>query len=249
MVVFWFAWNSNAKAANFDAQLLLGFQHLIMDGLVVGALFALILHTRTRQAVKEGQQSAIELILVQEKFKLEQELKHQIEIQAQTDYLTGINNRRHFAELAEQELARAIRFQRPYTLLVIDVDHFKTINDSWGHAVGDLVLQRIALLTSDALRAQDLFGRTGGEEFAVVLVETEGAAAIEAAQRLCTSVASARIAPCDDCIPVSISIGVAQLKGRKIAFNQLLQEADRAMYSAKDAGRNRVFVSEEALTK
>lgn len=180
---------------------------------------------------------------------LEQELKHQIEIQAQTDYLTGINNRRHFVELAEKELARAIRFQRPFTLLVMDVDHFKRINDTWGHAVGDLVLQQIARVTNEAMRTQDHFGRTGGEEFAIVLVETEGSSAVEAAQRLCASVADARIVPCDDCIPVTISIGVAQLHGRTIDFNQLLLEADRAMYKAKEAGRNQAFVSEEALTK
>lgn len=244
MVVFWFAWNSNVNEVNVDTQLLLGFQHLIMDGLVVGALFALILHTRTRQAVKEGQQSAMELLLVQERFKLEQELKQQIEIQAQTDYLTGISNRRHFVELAEQELNRAIRFQRPCTLLVIDVDHFKSINDSWGHAIGDLVLQQVAGVVKDALRAQDHFGRTGGEEFAVVLVETEGSAAVETAHRLCASVASALIAPCENCIPVTISIGVSQLQRRNIDFSQLLLEADRAMYSAKDAGRNCVVVSE-----
>ena len=187
MVSFWIVWDSSIKAGNVDAQLLNGFHHLIMDGLVMGALFALVLHTRTRQSVKEGQQSAMELLLVQERFMLEQELKHQIEIQAQTDYLTGINNRRHFVELAEKELARAIRFQRPFTLLVMDVDHFKRINDTWGHAVGDLVLQQIARVTNEAMRTQDHFGRTGGEEFAIVLVETEGSSAVEAAQRLCAS--------------------------------------------------------------
>jgi diguanylate cyclase (GGDEF)-like protein len=247
MVFFWFLWSFYNGTAKVDVQLLSGFHHLIIDGLVMGALFALILHTRIRQTVREGQESAIELLLVQEKFKLEQELKRQIEIQAQTDYLTGIHTRRHFVELAEKELSRAIRFERPFTLLVIDVDHFKSINDACGHAVGDLVLQQIARVTSDALRSQDYFGRTGGEEFAVVLVEAEGASAIEAAQRLCASVSNAWIAPCDDCIPASVSIGLAQRQGRDIAFSQLLLEADRAMYSAKEAGRNRVFVSEEAM--
>jgi diguanylate cyclase (GGDEF)-like protein len=217
-------------------------QILVVDGLVIGGLFAIILHSRTRQVLREGQQSALELLLVQKKFEIEQELKKRIEVQAQTDYLTGVCNRRRFVELAEHELARANRFQRPFTLLVIDIDHFKSINDTWGHGVGDKVLKEITIRMSGALREADIFGRTGGEEFAAVLVEIEGQDAIEVAQRLCASVAASWIdLPEARGIHASVSIGLAQLNGRDVSFNHLLQEADGAMYSAKQAGRNQVF--------
>lgn len=219
---------------------------LIVDGLIIGGLFAYILHMRTRQVLQEGQQSALELLLTQKKLELEQELKKQIEVQAQTDYLTEVHNRRHFVELAERELLRAIRFQRPCTLLVIDIDHFKVINDTWGHGNGDVVLQHVSHLMRETLRDEDLFGRTGGEEFAAVLVEIEGQQALDVATRLCASVAEAIIVPQGaKRIPVSVSIGLAQLQGRNIDFNRLLQEADRAMYRAKKAGRNRAFVDDQ----
>jgi len=149
--------------------------------------------------------------------------------------------------LAEREMARAIRFHRSLTLMMIDIDRFKAINDRWGHGIGDIVLQNVSLLIRDALRNVDIFGRTGGEEFAAVIVETEGGDAIEIAQRLCSKVAEASIVPQGgERIPVTISIGLAQLKGRKINFGSLLNEADRAMYAAKDAGRNRALVLEDA---
>jgi diguanylate cyclase (GGDEF)-like protein len=239
-VVFWIAEYSTGIASKGN----LGAVHiLVIDGLVIGGLFAIILHTRTHRILREGQQSALELQLMQKKFELEQQLKKQIEVQAQTDYLTGQYNRRHFVELAERELIRAIRFQRPYTLLVIDIDNFKLINDTWGHGCGDVVLQHVSRLIRETLREEDTFGRTGGEEFAAVLVESEGRKALDVANRLCATVAEARIVPPDaERIPVSISIGLAHLRDRNIDFNQLLQEADKAMYSAKQAGRNRVFV-------
>jgi diguanylate cyclase (GGDEF)-like protein len=186
------------------------------------------------------------LILVQKKFELEQELKRQAQVQAQTDYLTGLSNRRRFVELAERELARSIRFQRPFALLMIDIDHFKAVNDTWGHSVGDAVLQQVAYLIRDTLREEDIFGRMGGEEFAAAIVETDGAGAMEVAERLCATVADAVIVPQGgERIQVSISIGLSQLNGRNIAFDSLLNEADSAMYDAKESGRNRVLLCEQ----
>jgi diguanylate cyclase (GGDEF)-like protein len=127
---------------------------------------------------------------------------------------------------------------------MFDIDHFKSINDTWGHATGDVVLQQVSHLIRDALRTGDIFGRTGGEEFAAVLVRTEGDSAFNVSQRLCGMVADAVIAPEGaERIPVTISIGLAQLKGRNISFDELMNEADQAMYAAKNAGRNRVSVS------
>ena len=240
--VFWFA-GRNAWIASRVS--LTAMQLLIVDGLVIGGLFALILQTRARQAQHEAQQAALDLILVQKKFELEQELKEQAELQAQTDYLTGLFNRRRFVELAELELDRAIRFQRPLTLLMIDIDHFKAINDTWGHGIGDVVLQKVSRLIRDTLRNADIFGRTGGEEFAAVIVETDGDYSFDVAQRLCAVVADTVIVPPRaGRIQVTVSIGLSQLKGRNISFDSLMNEADQAMYTAKEAGRNRLVVSE-----
>jgi diguanylate cyclase (GGDEF)-like protein len=239
-LAFWVAGRSTqfASVVNLPA-----IQLLIVDGLIIGGLFAMILHTRARQAMREAHQSAVDLILVQKKLELEQELKKQAELQAQTDYLTGLFNRRRFVESAEHELERAIRYQRPLTLLMIDIDHFKAVNDTRGHAIGDIVLQNVSILIRDALRSVDILGRMGGEEFAATIVETEGSDACEIAQRVCAAVAGAAIDPAGTGkTQVTVSIGLAQLKGRKIGFNDLLDEADRAMYNAKQAGRNRLAV-------
>jgi diguanylate cyclase (GGDEF)-like protein len=238
-VAFWLCDLNKRIAAVIDLNAM---RILIINGLVIGGLFAAILHTRARQARREAEQAAMDLVLVQQKFELEQELKKQAELQAQTDYLTGVFNRRRFVEMAERELARSIRFQRPFALLVIDIDHFKAVNDTWGHSVGDKVLQRVAQLIRDTLREEDIFGRTGGEEFAAVIVEADCEGAVEIAGRLCTTVSEAVIAPQDgERIRVSISIGLSRLNGRSISFASLLDEADSAMYEAKQSGRNRVL--------
>jgi diguanylate cyclase (GGDEF)-like protein len=240
-IAFWYVDHGSLPFAKADLGMV---QILVVDGLLIGGLFALMLHARMRQKLHEGLQSALDLQWVREKFELEHELKKQIEVQAQTDYLTQLSNRGHFLELGERELARAIRFQRPLTLLVIDVDHFKKINDTWGHRTGDTVLQEMASVLREGLRTEDIFGRIGGEEFAVVMVEMEGAASVKVAQRLCVTVTDALIAPNGaERIPVSISIGLTQLQGRSMDFGTLLEEADQALYCAKNAGRNQVFVN------
>jgi diguanylate cyclase (GGDEF)-like protein len=241
-VVFWLASRSSRIAAVIN---LTGIEILIIDGLVIGGLFAMILHTRARQTLREAQQSAVDLLLVQKKFEIEQKLKEQAELQAKTDYLTGLFNRRYFVESAESELMRAIRFERPLSLLMIDVDHFKAVNDTWGHGVGDIVLQNVSQLIHETLRNVDIFGRTGGEEFAAVIVETEGPDVLDVAKRLCTVVADAVIIPPGaGRVQVTVSIGISQLKGRNISFDSLMNEADQAMYAAKEAGRNRFVASE-----
>lgn len=241
-VIFWSAGRSSQIAAKISLSAV---QTLILDGLIIGGLFAMMLHTRARQLRQEAQQTTLELHLVRQKFELEQELKNRAETQANTDYLTGVSNRRHFVELAEHELARSIRFRRPFALLMLDIDHFKTVNDTWGHSVGDEVLQRVSQLIRDTIREADIFGRTGGEEFAAVIVETLGDEALRIAQRLCSTVSDAMIlSPRGERIPVTISIGLTRLDGRDIDFDSVLKEADRAMYKAKQAGRNQVVVNE-----
>jgi diguanylate cyclase (GGDEF)-like protein len=237
---FWLA-GSSARAASIVN--LTAFQLLIVDGLIIGGLFALMLHTRARQVQQRAHLFALDLLKVQKKFEIEKELKKQAELQAQTDFLTGLYNRRHFVELTKRELDRAVRFKRPLTLLMIDIDHFKVINDTWGHGIGDVVLQDVARLIRDTLRNVDIFGRTGGEEFAAVIAETEGDNALHIAQRICGVVAKATIAPQGaERLQVTVSVGLSELKGREIPFDDLLDEADQAMYAAKAAGRNRVEV-------
>lgn len=219
----------------------MGRQILIANGLIIGGLFAMILNSRLRSLQQEAQQSALDLLVAQKTLELERTLKEKAEIQARTDYLTGLHNRRHFIEQAEHELARALRYHRPLSLLMIDIDRFKTINDTWGHSTGDAVLRKVSLLIRNALREVDIMGRMGGEEFAAVLVEIDVEHAMQVAQRLCTTVAETSIVLQEgESMQVTISLGLTGLKGRDITFDSLLKEADLALYRAKQSGRNRV---------
>ena len=242
---FWLCSRSARLSSAFNLSEI---QLLAVNGLAVSGFFVVILKARTLHTQRRAEQSLLDLLRVQKKFEIERKLKKQAEIEAQTDFLTGLFNRRSFVESADHELERAIRFQRPLSLLMFDIDHFKLINDTWGHAMGDVVLQEISHLIRDALRNADIFGRTGGEEFAAILVETEGAFAASVAQRLCATVAKANIAPPGaGRIPVTVSIGLTQLKGRSMSFDELMNEAGRAMYAAKAAGRNRISINASEL--
>jgi diguanylate cyclase (GGDEF)-like protein len=239
--VFWLSYySSQVSAISY-----MGRQILIANGLIMGGLFAMVLHARARRLQRHAQQAALDLLQVQQKFELEQKLREQAEVQSRTDYLTGLFNRRHFIELAERELARSIRYRRPLTLLMIDIDHYKAINDTWGHNAGDVVLQDVAQLIRATLRNVDIIGRIGGEEFAALLLETEGEHAKEVAQRLCAAVAENAVVLREVArVQVTISIGLTELNGREISFDSLMNEADQAMYGAKQSGRNRVMICE-----
>lgn len=164
---------------------------------------------------------------------------------ADHDHLTGAPSRRAFFAAAERERARSGRTAAPMSLLLFDVDHFKRVNDTWGHAVGDRVLVEIVARTRNALRGQDLCGRLGGEEFAALLPDTGPATALQAAERLRValqrSAQDAQVAGGAG-VPYTVSIGVATLApGETVAG--LLSRADLALYAAKAAGRNRVMAA------
>lgn len=162
---------------------------------------------------------------------------------AQTDFLTSLANRRHFMMLAEQELSRTLRYGGALSVLMMDVDHFKKINDTYGHKTGDVVLQRFAGMVRQALREIDAVGRVGGEEFAVVLPQTDGERALEVAQRLCKITADAEVALEHGLsIHFTVSIGVTTLAATSTNIDTLLSQADQALYRAKNTGRNRVCV-------
>lgn len=168
-------------------------------------------------------------------------LQFELERQAHIDYLTGVNNRRYFMELAELELNRSIRYDNPLSIFMMDIDYFKQINDSHGHKTGDAVLRKLAEVCCETLREVDRVGRIGGEEFAILLPETEQAEATEAAERLREAIANAKV-PLESGLPLhfTISIGVASLTSKDENMDVLLNLADKALYEAKETGRNKV---------
>ena len=168
------------------------------------------------------------------------ELEAELFQQASTDSLTGINNRRYFITQAEQELRRSRRFARDMSVMLIDLDHFKAVNDQHGHAVGDAVLQGAVKRALESLRQSDFIGRIGGEEFAVVLPETDITAARDVAERLRLHLAERPIIAERVAVPSTVSIGLAQLTAQDASIDAVLHRADVALYRAKNAGRNRV---------
>jgi diguanylate cyclase (GGDEF)-like protein len=164
----------------------------------------------------------------------------ELERLATTDSLTGLANRRRLFDCLEQEVYRAQRYGTALSLVMFDIDHFKRINDSWGHATGDWVLCRIARETHQLLRKTDQAGRYGGEEFVVLLPETDLSEALLLAQRLRQRISDTAITPEHDApMPVTVSVGVAALAPDETG-EELIHRADQALYRAKQNGRNRV---------
>ena len=162
---------------------------------------------------------------------------------AVTDALTGLNNRRHFMEALRRECQRAQRYQRKLTLLMLDIDHFKQINDTYGHAAGDAVLVGFAKLVSAAVRRTDLVARLGGEEFAVAFVETDIEHAHIAAESLRKDVAAATFTHHQTPVQITLSGGLVEFPGEDIDNHlDLLEAADKALYEAKTGGRDRISV-------
>jgi diguanylate cyclase (GGDEF)-like protein len=167
---------------------------------------------------------------------------------ARTDELTGINNRRAFTDLSHQALEHTQRYHRPLALVMFDIDRFKAINDAHGHAAGDRVLQAVGATIVRAARSPDIPGRLGGEEFAVLLPETDGAEALTFAERLRRDLSALAVAYNGATIRFSCSFGVAA-RGEHETLDALLMRADAAMYRAKGEGRNRVSSAREDATQ
>lgn len=161
---------------------------------------------------------------------------------ARTDDLTGLANRRAFVELGTTALDQARRYERPLSLVMFDIDRFKQINDSHGHAAGDEVLRAVAAAARQAARSADTPGRLGGEEFALLLPETGAAAATALAERLRRDVAALSIAHNGTALRCTCSFGVAERDAAVLNLDALLSAADEALYRAKAAGRDRVEV-------
>ena len=158
------------------------------------------------------------------------------------DALTDLINRRHFIELADNEIARAIRHGRPLSLCIIDVDLFKPVNDRYGHISGDEVLRQIAGLLRKQARNDDIAARIGGEEFALLVPECEAQAAFVFAERLREVVAATVFSPGGEPQHITVSIGIAALARGRDTRPSLMAAADTALYRAKSEGRNRVCI-------
>lgn len=163
--------------------------------------------------------------------------------QANADYLTGVYNRRFFMESAEQELARCQRYGQPLSLLMLDADHFKQINDHHGHHAGDDALKQLASTCLAQLRQVDILGRIGGEEFAILLPATATAQACQVAERIRQAIAGQHLASHQGDYGMTISIGISSYQTGD-ELNSLLRRADAALYQAKEGGRNRVVASQ-----
>ena len=160
-----------------------------------------------------------------------------------TDSLTGIFNRHHFFDLAEKELLRAERHQRHLSVVMIDLDHFKKVNDEFGHQVGDQVLQAVATRIHKNIRTIDIFGRYGGEEFVLLFPDTDLSSATKMAERLLALISAQPIDTQQGQVQVTISLGVAgHDPAKRITLDTLLDCADQALYDAKKAGRNQISI-------
>ena len=159
---------------------------------------------------------------------------------ATTDPLTGISNRRHFLDLAGREMARMRRYRTEASCLMLDIDHFKQVNDTFGHDVGDQAIIATSRRAQQALRIEDLLGRFGGEEFAAMLPMTPANSAETVAERLRLAIAAIRIPTSQGELRFTASIGLAEILPDERSFEEALKRADAALYQAKHNGRNQV---------
>ena len=172
-----------------------------------------------------------------------QSLQTELREQANRDALTGLFNRHHLADLMTHELARCARDGQPLSLLMIDIDHFKRVNDAHGHQVGDEVLRQTARLLAERARASDMLFRYGGEEFLLVLLPADAVVAREVAEELRQRYAVSPLTAGDNPVKATLSIGVATFADHGVTFQSLIEAADQALYRAKRAGRNRVEIA------
>jgi diguanylate cyclase (GGDEF)-like protein/PAS domain S-box-containing protein len=177
---------------------------------------------------------------ITERRRLQQKLEHQ----ATTDSLTGAINRRRFLEIAQIEMKRSRRLAHPISLALIDIDHFKHINDTYGHAMGDQALIMFSKICETNFREIDVFARFGGDEFALLMPETNQEQADLALQRVFRILSNYPLMLGNQAINITLSAGIAELNGVVDTLDTLLERADRALYQAKETGRNRVCLEE-----
>ncbi|OTG80165.1 hypothetical protein B9T33_09575 [Acinetobacter sp. ANC 5054] len=179
--------------------------------------------------------------------KLDQLNREALNIMAHTDVLTGLNNRRHFIQLANYHIHGQLKPIQPLTLLMFDVDKFKNINDQYGHFIGDHVLQQIADISRNALRSQDIIARFGGEEFIILLPRTTLHQAQEIAERLRKAIESSYLKlETQQKLKFTVSIGIAEFGQKNRDLHNVIRMADQALYQAKASGRNAISIYKTA---
>jgi len=182
---------------------------------------------------------------LQKEIIIRQKAEEQLVELATIDEMTGVYNRRHFMEEFRKEFRRSSRYGSPVSLLMIDADHFKNINDMHGHDVGDAALKVLAKTVASILRDTDIFARFGGEEFVALLPDTKINMALEVAERICGATAAAPVVFSDGTKSITVSIGVTSLCEKINTVEEMLKVADLALYKAKDSGHNRACIIDE----
>lgn len=210
---------------------------------VVGYLSARRLNRLQREQFLALQEARHTNLLLQQEITERLRLEVGLRELAQTDALTGLSNRRSFLELAGQALRQARRASAPLTLCMIDIDHFKPINDNYGHAAGDVVLAAVAAVCRDQLRESDLIGRYGGEEFVLALPNTDAYAARLIAERLRVRIENHRLPGDLSILRITVTAGIAQVARNEDSLDPALLRADEALYEGKREGRNRVALA------
>lgn len=205
---------------------------LLLGGESLLAGVAVKMHASRRSREHQAEMAKINAELVK--------LNEELQVQARFDALTGCRSRRYFLEEVGKELKRAARFGLPCSLAILDIDHFKEVNDLHGHAAGDALLCHLAHTVSACLRASDFLGRLGGEEFALLMPQADLGGALELAERIRGAVEAASIVVAGVELRMTVSIGVDQWRGVGDPVEGLMARADAAMYVAKRSGRNRV---------
>ena len=170
-----------------------------------------------------------------------------LEKQASTDSLTGLFNRRQFEILAYQGLQTAKRYNTSYSVLMLDIDFFKSVNDTYGHDAGDEVLKKLALVLKDTVRKSDVVARYGGEEFVAFFPQTTPSEALIAAEHIREAIEEMEIQTKEHVISVTVSIGISDC--RSFNLNALIKQADEALYNSKENGRNRTTLYQDVISK
>jgi diguanylate cyclase (GGDEF)-like protein len=176
------------------------------------------------------------------------ETKRRLHEETRLDSLTGLHNRRAFEEMIHREVQLAARDNTPLTLLMMDLDHFKQLNDTWGHALGDRALRTFGGVLLTVTGSRDAVARLGGEEFAILLPGRSPRSALSLAERLRATVEGLRLSEGEELVRFTVSVGLSSLQAGETGFEPMLRRADRALYKVKRSGRNRVLLAETEIS-